>query len=151
VPILGRQMLIWLAFAGLIMGIGTLLVIDWGTREFSEAIGRTMGLATFSFFNIAFSLATKDETKTSFSRDVIADRTFVIATIISLVLTILATELGLLQRILGTVGLNAEQWILCLVVGLAILPIAEIRKLIWKIPVNEDPTPAAEDVTPAQA
>jgi Ca2+-transporting ATPase len=139
VPILGRKMLIWLGIAGLIMGIGTLAVIEWGTREFSEEIGRTMGLATFSFFNIAFSLATKDETKSSFSRDVIADRTFVIATIISVLLTIAATELGLLQRILGTVGLNAEQWILCVVVGVAILPIAEIRKFVWKIPVDEVP------------
>jgi len=149
VPILGRQMLIWLGFAGLVMGIGTLAIIDWGTREFSDTIGRTMGLVTFSFFNIAFSLATKDETKSSFSRDVLADRTFAIATVISVLITIAATEIGVLQKILGTVGLNAEQWILCLLVGLAILPIAEIRKLIWKIPVNEIPASADEVAIPA--
>ena len=44
VPILGRQMLIWLAMAGLIAGVGTLAVIEWGTREFDETVGRTMGL-----------------------------------------------------------------------------------------------------------
>ena len=73
VPILGRQMLIWLAFVGLVMGVGTLAVIEWGTRELSEDIGRTMGLVTFSFFNIAFSLGTKDETKSSLSREVLGD------------------------------------------------------------------------------
>ena len=151
VPILGRQMLMWLAFAGLVMGAGTLLVIEWGTREFSEAIGRTMGLATFSFFNIAFSLATKDETKSSFSRDVIADRTFVIASVISVLITIAATEPGVLQRILGTVGLTAEQWIMCVVVGVLILPIAEVRKLIWKIPVDEVPASDTKEVVAAEA
>jgi Ca2+-transporting ATPase len=151
VPILGKQMMAWLAVAGLIMGIGTLGVIEWGTREFSEEIGRTMGLATFSFFNVAFSLATKDETKFALSREVIADRTFIIATVISVLITIAATELGILQRILGTVGLNAEQWILCLVVGVAILPIAEVRKLIWKIPVDEVPKDDGETAEPTKA
>jgi Ca2+-transporting ATPase len=151
VPILGKQMMAWLAVAGLIMGIGTLGVIEWGTREFSEEIGRTMGLATFSFFNVAFSLATKDETKFALSREVIADRTFIIATVISVLITIAATELGILQRILGTVGLNAEQWILCLVVGVAILPIAEVRKLIWKIPVDEVPKDDGEAAEPTKA
>jgi len=55
---------------------------------------------------------------------------------------VLMAELGFLQRLLGTVGLNAEQWILCFVVGIAILPIAEVRKLIWKIPVDEVPKEA---------
>jgi Ca2+-transporting ATPase len=139
VPILGRQMLIWLAAAGIIAGISTLAVIEWGTREFDETVGRTMGLATFAFFNIAFSLATKDETRSSFHREVIGDRTFLIATVISLGLTVLMVEFGFLQRLLGTVTLNAEQWFLCFVVGIAILPIAEVRKFIWKIPVDEVP------------
>ena len=67
------------------------------------------------------------------------DRTFLIATVISLVITVLMAEMGLLQRLLGTVSLNADQWILCFVVGILILPIAEVRKLIWKIPVDEVP------------
>ncbi len=139
VPILGRQMLIWLAFAGLIAGVATLAMIEWGTREFDESVGRTMGLVAFAFFNVAFSLATKDETRSSFSREVLGDRTFLIATVISLGITVLMAEMGFLQRLLGTVGLSAEQWILCFVVGAAILPIAEVRKLVWKIPVDEVP------------
>ena len=142
VPILGRQMLIWLAVAGIIAGVATLAMIEWGTREFDENVGRTMGLVTFAFFNVAFSLATKDETRSSFNREVIGDRTFLIATVISLGIIVLMAEMGFLQRLLGTVGLTAEQWILCFVVGMAILPIAEVRKLIWKIPVDEVPKEA---------
>jgi Ca2+-transporting ATPase len=151
VPILGRQMLIWLAAAGIIAGISTLAVIEWGTREFDETVGRTMGLATFAFFNIAFSLATKDETRSSFHREVIGDRTFLIATVISLGLTVLMVEFGFLQRLLGTVTLSAEQWLLCFVVGIAILPIAEVRKFIWKIPVDEVPKGDAAKAASAEA
>ncbi len=139
VPILGRQMLIWLAIAGLIAGACTLAMIEWGTREYDETVGRTMGLVTFGFFNVAFSLATKDETRSSFNREVIGDRTFLIASLISMAITFLMAEMGMLQRLLGTVGLDAEQWIVCLIVGFSILPIAEVRKLIWKIPVDEVP------------
>ncbi len=142
VPILGRQMMIWLAIAGLVAGIATLAMIEWGTREFDETVGRTMGLVTFGFFNVAFSLATKDETRSSFNREVIGDRTFLIASVISLLITVLMAEMGMLQRLLGTVGLSGDQWILCLIVGFAILPIAEVRKLIWKIPVDEVPREA---------
>ncbi len=142
IPILGRQMLIWLALAGLVIGAGTLLVIEWGTREFSEEVGRTMGLVVFSVFNIAFSITTKDETRSSISREVLADRTFAIATVISVFIIIAATELGVLQRILGTVGLTMDQWILCVVVGMSLLVIGEVRKMVWKIPVDEVPRDA---------
>jgi len=147
IPILGRQMLIWLALAGLVIGAGTLLVIEWGTREFSEEVGRTMGLVVFSVFNIAFSITTKDETRSSVSREVLADRTFAIATVISVFIIIAATELGVLQRILGTVGLTFDQWILCVLVGMSLLVIGEVRKLIWKIPVDEVPKEDEEAVT----
>ncbi len=139
VPILGRQMLIWLALAGLVMGVGTLLVIDWGSRAYGDDVGRTMGFVTFAFFNIAYSLSTKDETRTALSREVLADRTLVIATVVSVLVIIAATELGLMQRILNTVGLGVDQWAVCVLVGLSLLPISEVRKHFWHIPVNEVP------------
>ncbi len=146
VPILGRQMLIWLALAGLVMGVGTLLIIDWGTRTYGEDVGRTMGFVTFAFFNIAFSLATKDETRTALSRDVLADRTLAIATVVSVLVIIAATELGLMQRILNTVGLDVDQWAVCVLVGLSLLPISEVRKHFWHIPVNEVPESAPTEI-----
>ena len=138
-PILGRQLLTWLAFVGIVMGIGTLAVIAWGMQEFGEDVGRSMGLATFSIMNIAFSLGTKDMLKSSLSADVLGDRTFVMATILSLVITFAASELGPLQRLLGTVSLSFDQWLLCLVVGWSILLLSEIRKIVWKRPLDERP------------
>ena len=41
-----------------------------------------------------------------------------------------ATELGLLNRILDTVSLSVDQWLICLVVSLLVLAVAEIKKLL---------------------
>lgn len=103
-----------------------------------------MGLVTFSFFNIAFSLSTKD--RFVLSREVLLDRTFFIATIVSVIVTFMMAEFGLLQRILGTVDLNAEQWLACILVGLSIIVVWEIRKLVW-----QDKSEDAEEHTPAAA
>jgi len=43
---------------------------------------------------------------------------------------ILGTELGLLQRVLQTVHLTGHQWLICIVVGLAIVPVSEGRRLL---------------------
>jgi Ca2+-transporting ATPase len=135
-PILDRPALLYLAVVGLIMGALTLVVIAFATEEFGDAVGRSMGLATFSFMNIAFSLATKDMEKSVFSHDILADRTLGIATGISVLLTILASQLGLLQRLLGTVPLTFNQWIVCALVGFSILLISEIRKVVWPRPMD---------------
>ena len=44
----------------------------------------------------------------------------------------LGTELGLFQRILDTVELDLHQWLVCIVVGLAIVPVSEGRRLLLK-------------------
>ena len=144
-------MLTWLALVGVYMGIGTLFVIqlgsgelgDWGTLPLNEDVGRSMGLVTFSIFNIAIAIATKDETRSSLSMAVLADRNFVIATLIAVLITIASTELGILQRLLGTVSLDFGHWLVCVIVGMSLLVVAEVRKVVWKIPVDEVPREAS--------
>jgi hypothetical protein len=65
-----------------------------------------------------------------FSLGVLEDRTFLLCTAGSLTAILLGTELGLLQRILHTEHLEIRQWLLCLVVGLAIVPVSEGRRLL---------------------
>ena len=150
VPILGQRMLTWLALVGVYMGVGTLFVIqlgsgelgDWGTLPLNEDVGRSMGLVTFSLFNVAIAIGTKDETRSSLSMAVLADRNFVIGTVIAVLITIASTELGILQRLLGTVSLDFGHWLVCAIVGMSLLIVAEIRKAIWEIPVDEVPKEA---------
>ena len=65
-----------------------------------------------------------------FSLDVFEDKTFVLCSAGSLAAIVLGTELGVLQRILHTVHLDLHQWLLCIVVGLAIVPVSEARRLL---------------------
>ncbi len=142
-PILSRAMLIYLAAVGLLMGIGTLLVIDLATREWGGDVGRSMGLATFSFMNVAFALAIKDMRHSIFSMETLGDRNLMIGTGVGLLVTFLASELGMLQRLLGTVPLTFEQWVICILVGFAILVASEIRKRIWSGPLDDEGATAA--------
>jgi P-type Ca2+ transporter type 2C len=143
-PLLGRRLLSWLVVAGGVMGIGTLAVIVWANNTYhDEVIARTMGMVTFSISNVAFSFATKDERRSVFSFDIMGDRPFLYATLASILTIVLMTELRLAQRILDTTDLDLDQWAICLVVGLVILAVSEVRKLIVKAPLEEEPEKAA--------
>jgi Ca2+-transporting ATPase len=106
-------------------------VIWWADDYYdSSAIARTMGLTTFALSNVLFSLATRDERRSVFSLDVLEDRMFLMCTGGSLLAILFGTELGIFHRILGTVHLNLHQWLICIVVGLAIIPVSEARRLL---------------------
>ncbi len=143
--LLGRRLIAWLVVAGLVMGGGTLAVIAWASNTYDDTVARTMGLVTFSVSNLFFSFATKDERHSVFSLDIVGDRPFLYATAASIVTIVLMTEFGLFRRILDTTNLDLDQWVVCILVGLLIIPVSEIRKLVVKTPLDEVPA----DVTPA--
>jgi Ca2+-transporting ATPase len=129
--ILPRPLLLWVAVAGLVLGGATLGVIGWADDHYgSSAIARTMGLTTFAISNVVFSLCTRDERRSVFSLDVLEDRMFLYCTGASIVAIVLGTELGIMQRVLHTVHLTGHQWLVCIVVGLAIIPVSEARRLL---------------------
>jgi P-type Ca2+ transporter type 2C len=129
-PILPRSLIIWLVAIGLIMGVGTLGVISWAEQAHNKQIAHTMGLVTFSLFNLFFSLAVKDEYKTVFSLDTLSDKIFIKACGVSILTIILATVFGPLQRFLDTTGLDVRQWLICICVALSVLVASEIRKAL---------------------
>ena len=127
-PILTRGLLVWLVTTGLIMGAGTLGVLTWAEQVRTEAIAHTMGVVTFSLYALFFSIATKDERRTAFSLDTFSDKTFNIATVVSVLTLILATVLGPFQKFLQMTSLDLQQWIICTAVALSIIAASEIRK-----------------------
>jgi Ca2+-transporting ATPase len=146
--ILPTRLLVWLVVGGLVMGVGALAVIAWATTAFpsdNDTIARTMGFTTFSISNLVFSWVTKDEVHSVFSAEVMQDRAFVIASAASVVSIFLAVAFGPFQRFLGTVDMTADQWLICIVVGCAVLVVSEVRKLVWKSPLDDEP----ETVAPA--
>ncbi|PPK67350.1 HAD-IC family P-type ATPase [Actinokineospora auranticolor] len=125
-PILPRPLLTRLVGVGLIMAIGTLAVIAW--TPVPDDVARTMGLVTFSLFNLFFSMTTKDETRTVFTLDTFADKPFAIATAASFASLVLATVFNPLQAFLRTAQLTLPQWLLCTAVALSVVVLSEIRK-----------------------
>ena len=69
---------------------------------------------------------------------------------LSVIATVLGTELGILQRILDTVSLTLEQWVICVLAAALIIVVSEVKKLlkIGRAPSRE-PAPAAPSPAPA--
>ena len=140
--ILPPRLLAWVIVGGVVMGACTLATIAWADNQFGETVGRTMGLTVFSLANVWFALETADEDHSLFASDLLGNSTLIKAAIASLVVIVLSTELGILQRILVTVSLTFEQWVTCIAVSLVILVVAEGRKLLG-IKITETPPQAA--------
>ena len=150
VPILGRRMLIWLVIAGFTMAVVTLGVISWATPVYGEAVARTMGLTVFSLANIWFAFETAHEEKSIVSAETLANPTLLKTGALAVIATIAASELGLLNRVLDTVNLSTEQWVICLVLSLAVVAVAEIKKLL-RIRTTDTPALAQASAAPAVA
>ena len=129
-PILTRGLFAWLVIAGLVIGVGTLGVISWAEHVHTEAIAHTMGVVTFSLYALFFSITTKDERRTVFSLDTFADKTFNIATGVSVLTLLLATVFGPLEAFLKTSSLDVQQWLVCTGVALSIIVVSGIRKAV---------------------
>ncbi len=130
-PVLSRSQWIRLVFTGVLIAFGT-LAVEATYETIDVALAATMGFVVFSLFNLALGLSARSETGTTFAMANLADRRQLGLYGLALVLTVLATELGLLQRILGTVPLNGEEWVLCFVVALGLLLVDEVVKFFMR-------------------
>src|SRR5215207_2279852 len=128
------------------MAAATLGVVAGAEDAEGEGLARTMGLTTFAIANLAFSFTARDELRSVFSLDTIGDRTFLVASLMSVVAIVLATELQLFHRILDTVPLTGNQWLICIGAGLTIVVASEIRKLLLRrgAAVTASPAPRPE-------
>jgi Ca2+-transporting ATPase len=149
--ILPRERLLWLSVLGLVLGVGTLCVVAWGENAHSTELARTMGLTTFSLFNLFLSLTVKDELRSVFSLDTFDDRRFVLLSGMSVAAIVLATELGPFQRLLKTVELDLGQWLVCIVVASSVIWVTEIRKAVARRRVRSAAVVAAGAVVPVAA
>jgi P-type Ca2+ transporter type 2C len=128
--IMPRQLTTWLVFVGLVMAAGTLGVLAWASGQYGDVVARTMGVTVFSLYRLFSSLETADQEESMFSGSILSNRPLLMGTGLSVLTIILATELGFLQRMLGTTSLSADQWAVCIVVPLSLIVVEEIRKLL---------------------
>ncbi len=98
-----------------------------------------MGVTTFSLFRIASSLETADEKRSVFSGYILDNPALLKATGLSIVTIVLATELGILQNVLGMISLTGEQWLICIGVALTLIVVEEVKKAL-KISTGTEPS-----------
>ena len=67
-----------------------------------------------------------------FSLDTFSDRTFLLTSLLSVVAIIFATELRFFQRVLDTVELTGNQWLICIGAGLVIVVVSEVWKFVLR-------------------
>ena len=131
-PVIRRALGARLAVAGLLVAIGTLLVVAWAEDRYGLAVATTAGLTTASLLHIAAAYEWRDPRRSIFSRDTIANGRFNLLALAALALAFLATAVPGLNRILDTVELNGDQWRACLLAVLGYLALAELGKFILR-------------------
>jgi Ca2+-transporting ATPase len=141
-PIVGRGLAIRLGAASIVMAALALGAVAWGEDHFDLAVATTMGLTTLSLMHIAAALEAREPTGTIFTRYTIANRRFVYLILLTLLLTLLVTELGFLQRIFDTVPLTSSQWGICLLGPIIYLVVIELIKLVDRHVGQHDQAPA---------
>lgn len=131
-PLLPGRTLAWLGVLGVVLGVTTLAVLAWADAVYGRQTARTMGLTTFSLLNLYLSATVRSQTRSVFSLDTFDDRRFVVASGLSLLAIVLATELGPFQRLLDTVHLDLGQWLVCAVAAASVLVVTEVRKAVLR-------------------
>jgi Ca2+-transporting ATPase len=146
--ILSAPMMTWLIIVGLVMGAVTLPMIAWADAAFGTDVARTMGISTFALLGASFAIETRDERRSILSAGYLADRTLVLTVGATALVTVLAAEIGVIERIISTVPLTIEQWLVCFGGAGLLLLVYEIRKLVWvpAIAPSEASGRAASDV-----
>ena len=131
-PVIPPALGVRLAFAGLLIAIGTLSVVSWGEDRYGLAVATTMGLVTTALLHIAAALEWRDPLRSVFSRETIANGRFNLLMLAAFVLTFLVTAIAGLERIFDTTDLDGHQWRACFIAVLGYLVLAELGKLVFR-------------------
>jgi Ca2+-transporting ATPase len=133
-PVVSRGQWVVIVILGLVMAVGTLLVLAYAhpVAGVSAIVASTMALTTFSLFQVFCGLTARDETQTMFDRDIFGDQRQVRLFALSLLLTFLVTQVGFLQRIFHTSALTLGQWLVCIGVAAVLVVVDEVIKFVLR-------------------
>ena len=131
-PVLTNTQWIRVSISGLICAVCALVAHVIGEGAYDLAVGATMLLVTISLLHIVIALSVRDEYGTMFNRESMPAGPQLRLYGVTLLLTLLVTEIGFLQRIFDTVGLSLNQWLICLGLALVLLAYEEGAKFVLR-------------------
>jgi Ca2+-transporting ATPase len=137
--VITRDMWIGIVLVGAVMGVGTLLVMDYslpggwiegtGDVRYAQTMAFTV-LVIFQLFNV-FNGRSGYE---SAFKDLFSNMWIWLAVLLSTLLQAVVLYVPFLQKAFGTVPLSLRDWIVCVVVSSTVLWIRELSKLVWPKP-----------------
>jgi P-type Ca2+ transporter type 2C len=130
-PVLSISQWVRLAFVGLLMAVGTLIVENYFDKT-DPMVAATMGFVIFSLFNIVIGISCRSERETALRADTFGDRRQLKLLGLALLVTVLGTELGVTQRIFGLTHLNGWRWLVCIIFAVCLLLIDELVKVFLR-------------------
>ena len=131
-PVLSRRQWGYDILLGALTAVGTLWVLDVFEDWESPIVAASMAVAVFSLMNVALAIGARSATQTALDRDTISGRRQLMLYGLALLFTLLSTELGILQRILGTTSLTGGQWLTCIALATTLLLASELVKLVLR-------------------
>jgi Ca2+-transporting ATPase len=131
-PVLSRAQWIRIIVMGMLIAGTTLAILNYADTELDPLTTATMALTVFGLMEMAVGLGARSELGTVFNREVIGGRRQLTLFGVSLLMIVLASELGVFQRLLDTVPLTGDQWLVCLGAAAALVLIDEAIKLVLR-------------------
>ena len=131
-PVLTRGQWARLIFTGLLTALITLVVETRYTQTMGAAYAASMGMLFFSMANIAVGLSCRSEFGTVFTIDTVADRRQLTLYGLALLLVIIGLEFNIGQRILGTVSLSGQDYLIAIACAFGLLLIDEVVKFFLR-------------------
>jgi Ca2+-transporting ATPase len=129
-PVINRFLGVRLAIGGLFIAIGSLVVVAWAENREGLIVATTMGLTTMSLMHVVAALEWRDARRSLFSHDTLENGRLILLIVVVVALTLMATSLPILQRILDTTSLDGQHWRVILIPVAAYLVLSEIGKFI---------------------
>lgn len=126
-----------IAFVGLIMGVGTLLLLDWslpgGLLPSSGSLpyARTMTFTTLVLFQL-FNVFNARFMHLSAAHHILKNKWLWLAVGVSLLLQIVVVYVPFMRSAFDTVQLSLMDWVICTLVGSSVLWLSEIKKLFMR-------------------
>jgi Ca2+-transporting ATPase len=142
-PILDRPRILRLLGAAAIMTIGTLGLFVFARGRWGEPAALTMAFTTFVLFLLANVFNARTENTSVWSRESLTNIKLWAAVGTVALFQILIVTIGPLQDLFGTTTLTAGQWLLSVLVALAVVATEEARKAVdrRRSRARQHPTP----------
>ncbi len=131
-PVLSRAQWIRVTVMGCLIAVTTLAILDNAGSDLGALTASTMALTVFGLMELAVGLGARSEFGTIFSRDAVGGRRQLMLFGLSFLMSVLASELGVFQRVLDTVPLTGGQWLVCLGAAAGLVAIDEVIKVILR-------------------